>query len=173
MLVTGAPGAGKTSLARPLAKALGFALLSKDDIKEPLFDALGGVVGDLAQSRKIGAASWGVLWSLASTCPRVVLEANFRPSSTYERQRLLGLAGEIVEVYCRCPPAEAARRYTERARTAARHAAHAAMPVISEADVRAEYGRPIGVGRMIEVDTTMEVDVTALAVAIEESWTNP
>jgi predicted kinase len=34
------PGAGKTTLARPLAAALGFALLSKDHIKETLHDAL-------------------------------------------------------------------------------------------------------------------------------------
>ena len=41
-VIIGPPGAGKTTLARPLAKALGFALLSKDDIKEPLYDALAG-----------------------------------------------------------------------------------------------------------------------------------
>src|SRR4051812_24933063 len=40
VLVSGAPGAGKTTLARPLAAALGFALLSKDHIKETLRDAM-------------------------------------------------------------------------------------------------------------------------------------
>jgi len=64
VLVSGPPGAGKTTLARPLAKALGFALLSKDDIKEPLFDALGGVRGDAEATQRFGAASWEVLWAL-------------------------------------------------------------------------------------------------------------
>ena len=34
VLVSGAPGSGKTSLAAPLAAELGFALLGKDRIKE-------------------------------------------------------------------------------------------------------------------------------------------
>ena len=36
VLVTGAPGSGKTTLAGPLATELGFALLAKDRIKESL-----------------------------------------------------------------------------------------------------------------------------------------
>ena len=37
--VSGAPGAGKTSLAGPLAAELGYALITKDTIKETLHDA--------------------------------------------------------------------------------------------------------------------------------------
>ncbi|HEY1641760.1 MAG TPA: AAA family ATPase [Streptosporangiaceae bacterium] len=40
VLVSGAPGAGKSTLAGPLAAELGFALLTKDRIKETLHDAL-------------------------------------------------------------------------------------------------------------------------------------
>jgi predicted kinase len=65
VLVTGAPGAGKTKLARPLACALDFVLICEDDIKEPMFEALDGIPGDLAISHKIGAAAWEVIWSLA------------------------------------------------------------------------------------------------------------
>ena len=46
VVVSGAPGAGKSSLAEPLAIALGFPLLSKDQIKEVLYDALGPQEGD-------------------------------------------------------------------------------------------------------------------------------
>jgi predicted kinase len=48
VLVSGAPGSGKTSLAAPLAAELGFALLGKDRIKETLHDALGAPEPDLA-----------------------------------------------------------------------------------------------------------------------------
>ena len=41
VFVSGAPGAGKTSLAVPLAAELGFALVCKDKIKETLHDAPG------------------------------------------------------------------------------------------------------------------------------------
>jgi dephospho-CoA kinase len=43
VVVSGAPGAGKSTLAVPLARALGFPLVSKDVIKESLFDSLGQV----------------------------------------------------------------------------------------------------------------------------------
>jgi adenylate kinase family enzyme len=39
VLVSGAPGSGKTTIAVPLAAELGLPLLSKDIIKEQLFDA--------------------------------------------------------------------------------------------------------------------------------------
>ena len=40
VLVTGPPASGKTTLARPLAAALGRPLIGKDLINEALFDAL-------------------------------------------------------------------------------------------------------------------------------------
>ena len=38
--------------------------------------------------------------------PAPVIEANFRPQSDYERQRLGALRARIVEVYCDCPPSQ-------------------------------------------------------------------
>ena len=57
MLVSGAPGSGKTTLAVPLAAELGFTLLRKDRIKETLHDVLGAPAPDLAWSRRLGAAA--------------------------------------------------------------------------------------------------------------------
>ena len=53
--VSGAPGSGKTTLKPvPLASELGWALLTKDRIKETLHDAFGRGMADLAWSR-----GWG------------------------------------------------------------------------------------------------------------------
>ena len=116
MLISGAPGAGKTTLALPLASRLGWPLITKDHIKETLFDAMGGVGGSLEESRRFGAGAMETLWALAARCPQVVLEANFRPRSDYERARLSGLNGRVVEVHCACPVSEAIRRFGVRGR---------------------------------------------------------
>jgi predicted kinase len=159
VLVSGAPGAGKTSLAAPLAAELGFALLSKDLIKETLHDGLGAPPADLAWSRKLGGAAMELLWTLAAASPAVVLEANFRPHSDYERGRISALGGRLVEVNCACPPEVAARRYAERA--GLRHPVHVITDLSPE--MLAEFDRPVGLGRLILVSTLAPVDIAALA----------
>ena len=55
--VSGATGSGKTSLAVPLAAELGYALLTKDRIKETLRDAFGAPKPDRAWSRRLCSAA--------------------------------------------------------------------------------------------------------------------
>ena len=162
VLVSGAPAAGKTSLAVPLAKLLELPLIAKDDIKETLVDVLGDHDGDLMWSRKVGGASMELLWKLAERAPATVLEANFRPHSAYEREKLTRLEARIVEIYCRCPADVLMQRFHDRAKTA--HAAHPATDLTPE--WIAEFDRPMGLGDVIEVDTTRPVDVEALAAEI-------
>jgi predicted kinase len=158
--VSGAPGAGKTTLAGPLAAELGYALITKDTIKEALHDALGAPEADLAWSRRLGGAAMELLWTLAARAPAVVIEANFRPYSEYERGRLLALGGRPVEVRCACPPEVASARYNARA-THPVHVIHT-LPV----SAMAEYDRPFGIGALVTVDTTGPVDVAAVAAQV-------
>jgi predicted kinase len=169
VFVSGAPGAGKTTLAIPLAAELGFALVSKDKIKETLHDALGAPPPDLAWSRKLGAAAMELLWALAADAPSVVVEANFRPYDPYQRGKLSALAENPVEVHCHCDPRLAAYRYNERARTC--HPIHVQDSV--PADVRAEYDQPVGIGKLVTVDTAAPVDVMAVAAAIRAYLPGP
>ena len=162
VFVSGAPGSGKTSLAVPLAAELGFALVCKDRIKETLHDALGAPPPDLAWSRKLGAAAMELLWVLAADAPSVVVEANFRPHSRYERGKLSALAEHPVEVYCQCDPGLAARRYDDRARRC--HPVHVVTSL--PAAVRAEFDQPVGIGTLVTVDTAVPVDVLAVADAV-------
>src|SRR5580692_766913 len=60
--VSGAPAAGKSSLAGPLAGELGFTLITKDTLKETLHDALDAPEPDLAWSRRLGGAAMELLW---------------------------------------------------------------------------------------------------------------
>jgi predicted kinase len=168
VLVSGPPGAGKSTLARPLAAALALPLLTKDAIKESLADSLGLGDGSAAWSSKLGAAAMELMWKLAAQAPAAVLEANFRPYSDYERARVEGLAASVVEVHCACSPQEAARRYTERGTRADQHAIHVLRAM--SADQMAEYDRPIGVGHVVTADTGGPVDVDALAALVSQAF---
>ncbi len=161
--MSGAPGSGKTTIAVPLARALDFPLVSKDFLKETIFDALQGNAGDLDFSRRVGAAAMEVMWAVAAHAPRAVLEANFRPLSAHERGRILDLDASLVEVHCDCGPAEASRRFAERARRGI-HAAH----VLKELSpgLLAEFDGPVGLGTTLRVRTDGPVDVDALAAAV-------
>ena len=161
IFVTGCPGAGKTTLARALAPRLGLTLICKDDIKEAIFDALDGPVGDLAFSDRVGSASWEVLWALAGMFPRAMFEANFHPRNADERARIRGLAGEVLEIHCACAPELARRRYAARAATPDRHRAHAVLALTD--DHLAIYDQPRGIGEPLIVDSSGPVDVDAVA----------
>jgi predicted kinase len=164
VLISGPPASGKTTIARPLAEALGFALLTKDDIKESLFTSLNGRRDDLTYSRQIGSAAMNILWALAAHCPQVVLEANFRTRSHHEREQVTALlrrpGARLVEIYCRIPPEEAARRFAHRARNDRHHPAHALKEI--SLDQLSEYAQPFALGPVLTVDTTQPVDVPAL-----------
>jgi predicted kinase len=160
--VSGAPGSGKTSLAIPLAAELGYALLRKDQIKETLHDALGAPDPDLGWSRQLGGAAMELLWTLAADSPAVLIEANFRPYSDYERTKLSGLAAHPVEVHCSCPPELALQRYNARVT----HPVHVVTTLQPEA--MAEYDRPVGIGSLVTVDTTVTVNVRAVAAAVRD-----
>jgi hypothetical protein len=99
-------------------------------------------------------------WALAADAPAVVIEANFRPHSGYERAKLSALAVRPVEVYCACPPELAVQRYNARAT----HPVHVIITLPLEAI--AEYDRPIGIGTLVTVDTTVPVRVPAVAEAV-------
>jgi predicted kinase len=164
VLVSGAPGSGKSTLAGQLCNLTGLTLLSKDVIKESLWDAFDPPAGDLSWSRRLGGAAMEVLWALAASSPRVILEANFRPHSGYERAKLADLSNRIVEVYCWCPPALASERYSKRAATPTHHPAHVTPQL--DPGLQAEFNGPIGLGPVIGVDTTRIVDAPTVAKAV-------
>jgi predicted kinase len=162
--VSGAPGSGKTSLAVPLTAELGYPLLAKDRIKETLHDAFGAPESDLAWSRRLGGAAMELLWTLAADAPAVVIEANYRPRNGYGKAKLSALAARPVEVYCAWPPELAVQRYNARAT----HPVHVITTLPLE--VIAEYDRPVGIGTLVTVDTTVPVRVPAVAEAVRACY---
>ena len=71
-MVSGAPGTGKSTIARGLGAALRLPVLSLDPIKEALADVLG--LGDEDWSNRLGDAAAEVVFRLAADFPDAVAE---------------------------------------------------------------------------------------------------
>lgn len=158
VVVSGPPGSGKTTLARPLALALGLPHIAKDRIKESLLDSLG--VRDLEWSRQVGRATMSLMYRLAADAGSAVLESTWSPELT--PAELAALDAPMVEAYCSCPPELAEARYRDR--LPSRHPGHHDAERLY--DERWTQDRPLGVGPLVVVDTSCPVDLAGVAEAI-------
>lgn len=167
VVVTGIPGSGKTTLANALSVQMGWPLISKDVVKEALFDALG--TGDLQWSQRLGRAGHLVMYSLAATIPRVILEAHFQRGLA--EPELLALNRRMVQVYCRCPIDVAAERYRRRIDDPNRHAGHLPEHQSDEVIERWMKDAPAPLdlpdALLIEIDTTVPVDIGTVSNSIQ------
>jgi predicted kinase len=160
VVMSGLPAAGKSTLARALAEALGWPMVCKDALLLVIYEAMGFGAGEPGLSLRVGNAAWAVFWMQARTFPAAILDTNLKPTSTYEMAQLAALDARMIEIACLCPPALAQQRYAARAAYAAQRTA-----VLTDARV-AEYQGSLGIEDRIEVDTTAPVDVAALAAEV-------
>ena len=127
VLITGIPAAGKSTLAEALSGRLGLPMLSKDGIKERLFDTIGFTCR--AEKARLGVAAQETLYYVAGQMLRagqsIILESNFEHASRAGLVRLLEdshaqpltvrVTGDYGIIY---------RRFVERDRSPARHRGH-------------------------------------------------
>ena len=134
VVVSGAPGSGKPTLARSLSREIGLLLLSRDRLKEVLLDALGAA--DRAASPEIGRASFALLFEVAGTLldasVGVIVESNFRRGVSEPELRALTVKAPTVLLHCQTRHDETVHRYAERAARIERHAGHFDSEAISE-----------------------------------------
>lgn len=163
VMVSGPPGAGKSTLARPIADELQLPLIAKDAIKEALMDVL-GYPATVEQSRTLGRAAVMAMLNVATESPAgAVLDSTFFP---YAFPGLRSLPGPLVEVHCSCPHEVAVARYSARSRT--RHAGHLDADRQPDELWNEQNTRPSGIAPSIVVDTTAQVDVTTVVRQVTE-----
>lgn len=127
ILVTGIPAAGKSTMAEGLSERLKLPVISKDTIKELLFDNVG--FQSRAEKVKLGIASMEIMYYVAGQLMRVgqpfILENNFEYSSEQGIKNLLEkyqysaltitLTGDYKVIY---------QRFLERESSPDRHRGH-------------------------------------------------
>ena len=163
ILISGAPGTGKTFLARQLAEALPIVVLEKDAIKETLFDTVSE--GDREWSRKLGGATFALLRMLVQSHLKagqsVVAEAAFwhehevpwldRMKEKYDF--------DTLELHCHADPEIVIERFTRRADSDDRHSGHQSGMTRDalEREIRNQIERygPVTAGEgLVCIDTT-------------------
>ncbi len=136
-------------------------MLAKDEIKEALMSEL-GAPQTVQDSHRLGRAAVIAMLLVARSAPGAVLDSTFYP---YAVPHLTELPGRLVELRCCCPREVAQARY--RARTATRHAGHLDDERPPDELWNEHHLKPLGLGPLIEVDTSGPVDVAPLAERIK------
>jgi len=182
VVITGAPGTGKTTIGRYLSEQHHLPMISKDGIKEILFNRLGWK--DREWSRLLSMASLDLLFYVLSVelgaGRSMIVESNFDPEFDTERFLALKRACPFFacQVVCTTDLVILAERYARRSESGERHPGHVDRVLVNEFDPLALQRRhtALGIGGfLVEVDTTDPgaVDYSAISQAIfsaQERW---
>jgi predicted kinase len=163
LIVSGAPGSGKTTLARRLAADLRLPLISRDQLKEALADAM-GAPADVPASKQLGAGSVAMLYLVARQLLEarvgLILESNFKRGLSEPELRPLVAWGDPALIHCSAPDSVVQRRYGERYVRGERHAAH------FDADRAADLAEELAAGHY----RPLEIAIPTLVVDTTDGW---
>lgn len=171
VVVSGLPASGKTTLAGQLGPLLGLPVIDKDDFLTELL-ATAPVVDPAERSRLSRLADDEFRHAVESVGRAVVTSFWRRPelsTTSGTPTDWLPSLGSLVEVHCVCDPKTAARRFMARTRHPGHgDAARTFGELCDQFDALAAMG-PLGLGRVLTVDTAEPVDVAALVVRIRST----
>lgn len=126
IIISGPPAAGKSTLARPLATALGLPLIEKDPIKERFADAIGEPASDFAS--KLGLAAIKDLYASAQELLQanrgVVIESFFHKGLAEPELAPLVTISRALLIHVRADHAVLLSRYERRLEDPTRHRIH-------------------------------------------------
>jgi predicted kinase len=163
VIVSGAPGGGKTTLARRLSSDLRLPLLSKDALKEALADAM-GLPSDVPASMRLGDGAYATLYlALAAVLDAgtgAVVDSNFRRGVSEPGLRPLLAMGTACLVHCTADASTLQARYEARFVRGERH------PVHLDGDRVAGLAEDLAYGRFEPLD----LPIPTLVVNTTDGW---
>ena len=160
-IVTGLPCTGKTTIGRKIADSLKIPFLSKDEIKELIFDNLG--YSDREYSKKVGKVAYAIIFNYVEDYVKkglsFVLESNFKPEFDNEFFQKIEnkYQPKFIQLLCHSDGEIIYNRFKERAESGNRHPGHADSSNLDEWKPILTTGKclPLDVaGKIIELDTT-------------------
>lgn len=128
IIVSGPSCSGKSTLAKKISEKYGIPVLSKDGIKEVIFDNLGW--SDREWSKKVGGTSIKMLYhllrSLLISKQPIIIESNFK--AELDSDPILDLLNKYgynsVQIMCRCDGKLLYDRFVKRSESGERHLGH-------------------------------------------------
>lgn len=172
VVITGHPGSGKTTLAKALASKYNSAFISKDALKERIFDGLGS--RDKEWSLKVSGVAHRIMDDMIrqelAVGHSVIVESNFKPE--LDSERFSNIAQEsgaaCVQILCRASGDVLFERWNKRIAAGERHEGH--VEAISLEEIRHDLSLPYEPlqlpGRLVEVDTTDPASMQPLDLAL-------
>src|SRR5688572_4744081 len=161
IIVTGRPAAGKSTLAKWLSQELKLPLVSKDAIREELFDRLGWK--DRKWAQELGKASVDMMFYFAkaelAVGHSIIMDNSFYPPISNPRFQALKeqYNVESIQIVCDSDQETLFQRFKTRADSGNRHPGHVDHDVLEELYVYLSdtSSQILDIsGSVIEVDTT-------------------
>ena len=161
IIVTGRPAAGKSTLAKWLSQQLKLPLVSKDSIREELFDRLGWK--DRKWAQELGKASVDMMFYFARAELEVehsiIMGNSFYPPVSNPRFQALKeqYNAQSIQIVCDSDRETLFQRFKSRADSGSRHPGHGDQAVLEElyANLADNSSAVFEIGGLIiEVDTT-------------------
>jgi len=128
IIISGLPCTGKTTIGRKLSLKYNLPFISKDDVKESLFDSLGWK--DREWSRKLGLATYPILYYFIEAQLKAgrsfIIESNFDPR--FDNDNFMKLKEsykfDSLVIQCRTEGKILLDRFIKRSNSGQRHEGH-------------------------------------------------
>ncbi len=161
ILISGFSCTGKTTLANRIAKRYSLPLITRDEIKESLYDSLG--YSDREWSKKLGIASYDLLYllmdKLLANNQSLITESNFK--LTTDTAKLLNFQSKykfyLLQIHCYTSVEIALQRFKSRATSGKRHPGHVDHLIYQEMEENWQRG---GYEILDICDRTLKIDTT-------------
>jgi glucokinase len=163
VMVNGVPASGKSVVARALADATGWPILTLDRVKTPFLTTL--PPGDRLFNRTLGQASYAAIFDLIADAPAgsaFIVDAwfGFQPLEVLRQGLARAGVTDLAEIWCHAPPKVIGQRYSDRLQD--RHPGHPGAEYVPELITLAERAAPSGLAPCHPVDTTGPLDLGQL-----------